>query len=396
VLVDYNDVRFAAVLPAYFPSAVKVHPGDTVHFRQAWNGEPHSVTMGALVDAALNQFDAVLPKLAGPSANDPDVTEHFQHDFANVPFMLSFPSQDQVVQAGAQPCFLDRGVPPSDDNTPCPHRTQPAFNGRQPIYSSGFIPYAGNFGNTYTVKLANDIRPGRYRYFCTFHGPSMQGEIDVVARGTPTPSQSAVDREAVREENQRSAAAAAALRGATAGPWNILRAARLAHFDGPPPAAIASGVLHDYFAGYGLAGPTAGPAGFLDINEFLPRVVTARVGQPVTWLYVGTHTVSVRVPRYFPQLTIGPGGRVVFDHRAESPTGGPGFPTEAPSPLPNPWIVDGGTWSGSGFRSSGLPPSNVEQNGQLIGFKLTFSRPGTYALACLIHPRMVGTVVVTA
>jgi plastocyanin len=394
VLVDFNDLRFAAVMPAYFPSAVKVHPGDTVQFRQAWNGEPHSVTMGTLVDTALGAFDPVLPKLAGPSANDPDVTAHFQHDFANVPFMISFPTQDQVVQAGAQQCFLDRGVPPSDNNIPCPRRTQPAFNGRQAMYSSGFIPYAGNFGNTFTVKLASDIGPGRYRFFCTFHGPAMQGELDVVPKTTPTPSQSAVDHEALREQSQRSAAAAAALRGATSGPWNIVHAAQLANFGPPPPGAVAQGIQHDYFAGYGLAGPGAGPTGFIDINEFLPRVITAHVGQKVTWLLVGTHTVSVRVPRYFPQLAITSGGRVVFDHRADTPIGGPGFPSQPPSALPNPWIVDGGTWGGSGFRSSGLPPNAAVQGNQLVGFSLTFSRPGTYALACLIHPRMVASVIV--
>jgi plastocyanin len=48
--------------------------------------------------------------------------------------------------------------------------------------------------------------------------------------------------------------------------------------------------------------------------------------------------------------------------------------------------VDAGRWDGSGFLSSGVQPGGT--------YTVTFTRPGTYPYACLIHPRMVGEVVV--
>lgn len=41
-----------------------------------------------------------------------------------------------------------------------------------------------------------------------------------------------------------------------------------------------------------------------------------------------------------------------------------------------------------GFRSTGLAFNDQDT------FSVRFSRPGTYAYACLIHPKMVGTLVV--
>ncbi len=44
---------------------------------------------------------------------------------------------------------------------PRPQQEQPEFTGPQSYYNSGIIPYEGQQGNEYRVKLADDIEPGR-------------------------------------------------------------------------------------------------------------------------------------------------------------------------------------------------------------------------------------------
>jgi hypothetical protein len=70
-------------------------------------------------------------------------------------------------------------------------------------------------------------------------------------------------------------------------------------------------------------------------------------------------------------------------------------PPEGGPPTPNgpPFTpIDGGTYDGSGYKSTGL----------LTGFgppmpqpSVTFTKAGTYSYVCLIHPKMGGVVKVT-
>jgi plastocyanin len=53
--------------------------------------------------------------------------------------------------------------------------------------------------------------------------------------------------------------------------------------------------------------------------------------------------------------------------------------------------VDGGTYSGSGFWSSGVISADP-----YLEYTLRIAKPGTYDYACLLHPPMVGKVVVSA
>ena len=46
---------------AYFPSVVRVHPGDTVVFQMVGNGEPHTVTLGTLANNVVALFDKLTP-----------------------------------------------------------------------------------------------------------------------------------------------------------------------------------------------------------------------------------------------------------------------------------------------------------------------------------------------
>jgi len=52
-------------------------------------------------------------------------------------------------------------------------------------------------------------------------------------------------------------------------------------------------------------------------------------------------------------------------------------------------VTDGGTYNGTGFKSTGgtdsFPPN-------LAGYSVTFTKPGTYPFACVVHPGMGGVV----
>jgi len=387
VLVDYNNPDFANIAIAYFPDTVNVHPGDIVHFKQAWNGEPHSVTMGTLVDHGLDIVNPLLPQLNGNGPPPDDVQAKVQAAFEHLPDMFNGDT-NTVNQPAAQPCFIDKGgVPPSDPKKPCAKRVQPVFNGTQAYYSSGFIPYAGNNGNSFDVKLSKDIKPGTYHYYCTYHGPGMQGRIIVKPASAAVPSQGAVDRAALSQAASRTGPVKKALQKVNAlRPFDIIKAADIAGFE-PPPTDNQKVKLKDaIFAGYS----TQNSDGVL-ANEFVPRTVHAKVGERVTWAFVGIHTVSFDVPRYFPLFKIDKNGTVALDTRFDSGAG-PKFPDTYPESAGDTYILDGGTWNGSGFHSSGL--MKLDSGANVVGYSLAFSQPGTYQYACLIHPKMVGTVVV--
>jgi len=72
VLVDYRHDQFASAFLRYYPEQVKVRQGDTVRFKQAWTGEPHSVTMGKVVDDLFANME-LLEKVA---PNRPNITRH--------------------------------------------------------------------------------------------------------------------------------------------------------------------------------------------------------------------------------------------------------------------------------------------------------------------------------
>ena len=54
VSVDGKSPSYNLAADAYFPSALKVHPGDTIQFREVWSGEPHTVTLGTAVAPLAN------------------------------------------------------------------------------------------------------------------------------------------------------------------------------------------------------------------------------------------------------------------------------------------------------------------------------------------------------
>ena len=387
VLVDYLDDEVASSFIAYFPSEVTVRPGDTVRFKQEWTGEPHSVTMGTMVDEMMEVITPLMEQYEDVPDEEvpPEAFEQFEAATQALPPMMDHESDDFAIQQNAaQPCFLDEGTPPEDPATPCgdEDQQQPAFNGRQSYYNSGYIHYEGPQGNEFVVPLADDIAPGVYSYYCNLHGPGQSGTITVVEPDADIPSQADVARQARAEIEEM------------AGP---LRAAYADVVEAEGEVVVEGRAVPKPLAGYWDES-----FGHFGVNEFIPRRVEVDAGEAITWHFVGLHTVSFEVPEYFAQLTVGDDGTVTLSAEAIEPVNSPGAP-EPPEPPegeappegeeppegeapPEPVVVDAGEWDGSGFISSGVFFENA--------YRLTFTEPGTYPYACLIHPQMVGEVVV--
>jgi plastocyanin len=362
VLVDYKHDEFTSAFFRFFPSAVTVRAGDTLVFKQYWSGEPHTVTLGSRVDQA---FKPILPLLKNgvPTGAPPPEADAF----LKLPTVFDQNSPN-LQQIAAQPCYVDTGAPPADPAKPCPKRTQPAFNGRQSYYNSGFIPYQGLDGNTFRVKIAADAAPGTYNYYCAVHGPVMRAQVDVKGKDASVPSQDEVNRQAQAEIQKAAEPALVALHEAQSG---------------------KSPIHGGYFAGYG-----SDKIQDVEINQFIPKTIQAKVGQKVTWIFVGaSHTVSFDVPSYLPIYTIDKQGTVSGNPQTNDPIASPGPPPQDPNsngPPPGtpPTIVDAGNYDGSHFISSGLFPGGAGST----GYSLTFTKTGTYRYACLVHPDMVGRV----
>jgi len=356
VSVDARTPRFNGAFLAYFPDQVAVHPGDTVAFKSVYNGEPHTVTMGTLVDKGL-----AAAKGSDPSGPPPP-------ELASLPVLTPQTSGGDIHQNAAQPCFLADGRPPSDEeNRPCPQVAQPAFDGTQTYYSSGYLPPNAVF----RVKVAPETRPGTYSYYCSLHGPRMSGTIVVKPKASPTPSASQVTRQGRAQLDAI--------------------VAKLAHADAE--AKAGRGRLPGNLAGLDL--PDV-PRAF--VSQFYPAVIRTGVGQKVTWTFIGVHTVSFGVPADATSVFVSPpGGGLRINPKAALPAGGPGEESlpETTSPPPAgapPEIIDGGTYDGLGFKSSGVIESFPDPG--MAGYSLTFTKAGTYPYLCTIHPGMGGVVFV--
>jgi plastocyanin len=356
VNVDGQTDKFNSAFLAYFPNEVQVRPGDTVDFKEIWTGEPHSVTMGTLVEAGLSAAKAAPPNGPPPPG------------FASLPVMLPEGPGD-ANQTAAQPCFLDSEKPPADATKACPKVPQPAFNGRQSYYNSGFLPE----GKTFSVKLADDVSPGAYHYYCNLHGADMSGTITVKPKGTAIPSAAEVENAGKSQLDEHVNKLVAPYTDAKAGKGLPAGATAVAGFGGDDQAAL--------------------------INEFLPPVIDAKVGQKVTWAVIGPHTISFGAdPALQNFLTVAPDGAVHLNPKSMGPAGGPGVTPATPTGPPPTGppklgkVTDGGKYDGTGFKSSGFVPPGPPP---FPGYSLTFTKAGTYSYNCLIHPKMGGVVKVT-
>jgi len=292
VSVDARSGTIPLAADEYFPSEVQVHPGDTVKFNEVWSGEPHTVSLGSLVDQ-------------GPTATA-------------LPAFFPRPGRgSDPTPAAAQPCFLDTGAPPA--TTACPRVEQPAFSGAQAFYSSGWLPPTA----TFTVPLSPTINPGTYTFRCLVH-PNMTGKIDVVppARTIPGPAQ-------VR------AAGTAQLNAAVAALAPAVQDASLVTATNVAGITTGDGVVTTTLAA-----------------TFGPPELDVGVGQTVAFNVYGMHAIAVQPPdSAVGLLTQGSDGVVHVNPAAVRNAGGEippqGVQTRART-------VYGGSYQGSGFHNSGL------------------------------------------
>ena len=124
------------------------------------------MTLGTLVDRGLTAADA-----------DPEAQEE-PPDLAKVRSCSPSLRSSASTRAPGQPCFLTTGDPPPTEACSKAQQEQPDFDGTQTYYNSGFMPD----GEVFKVKLADDIEPGTYRYFCLLHRAGQQGKITVRGR----------------------------------------------------------------------------------------------------------------------------------------------------------------------------------------------------------------------
>lgn len=360
VQVDSKSQAFNFQATAYFPNALKVHPGDTVRFKNIDRGEPHTVTFGTIVDAAV----ASLAKRPSPAPNAPPPPP--PPELLKLPVLIGGnPPALAISQPAAQPCFLPSGAPPADAKTACTkdQQSQKALDGTQTFFNSGWLV----LDQTFSLKLADTIKPGTYSFICLLHLDTMTGQLTVVDKGQAADTQEQVKANADKQLSDL----VAKLKG---------------------PVDLSAKATADR----ALAGVLSADVQNAQATLFAPKEIAVPVGGSVTWTILGPHTISFNVPQdAVGVLAKGPDGTVSLNLKALGPTGGPGQPPPqapgaAPGPPPTtPIVVDAGTWDGKGFHNSGLflsfPPV-------LFAYKLTFSQAGTYPFRCVVHPDMEGTV----
>ena len=387
VRVDYDHDEFATQFIRYFPDNIQVHPGDTVVFQQDWTGEAHTVTFGTRVDemlgitqplfeewghlpedqvppevlGAYNAAQCSLPVLYGCEEEGPPEESPAEAPPATEPTGEDTGAIDQTI---AQPCLVEQGSVP-EDGAPCATQELGPFDGTEAYYNSGFIGFELDGENVFELKISDSIKPGSYGFFCSVHGPFHSGMMQVVPADQPIPSPSEVNQQTRSELNEVVEPFREVFEGANEGQFV---------YGGEAFSGNFSGLTDDRVDGL--------------LNEFIPETIEAAVDEPVTWLMFGPHSISFDVPEYFPIYEKLEDGTVRANEEVYLPAGG--APEVEAADSFEPIVVDGGTWDGSGFWSSGVLFSDAYTK-----YTLRFSTPGTYRYACLIHPPMVGTVSVT-
>jgi plastocyanin len=349
----------------YFPKATTIHAGDTVKFHWAGVGEPHTTTFGTYVDAAVLAYNHLTP--AQQQSNNPP--KAFLAIDARVPNLFPQGPGD-ATQSVSNPCYQQSR---SVGTNVCPNsqHEQPDFNGTQVYYNSGWP----DSGQSWSMRFSSATAPGQYRFMCALHREGMSGKITVAPAGKTIMSpaaQFALGQKQLARDVAPLVPAVAATRQGRA----------------PIPGVTVPGANH-VLAGSGLPnGPGA-------IYEFGPKSIKIPVGGSVTWWVIGGHSITFNSDKSNDDIrAVAPDGTVHGNQQAGSPVNSPGQPQSGGGGGGKGIsfkVVASKTWDGQGFLNTGLwfsfPPV-------IDGYKLTFTKAGTYHYLCVIHDNMKGTVVV--
>jgi plastocyanin len=344
----------------------------TLKFHQTWTGEPHSVTFGAMVDKNIKGplLDLLDNVAAGKEPLPDEPPDSYDPSFWDERLPGLFSAEEGLSQGAAKPCYAktEKQLPLDQKACAKANRVQPDFTGTYAYYSSGFIPFEGERGNTFEMKIADDAKEGTYFYYCNVHGIPMGGKV-TVKKGADVESQASMNRRG-RAESKR-----------TSEPLlKVYKKEKAGQSEYKLPLAGSGDDSTDSVEGI--------------VNEFTPRSIEAKVNEKVTWTFIGNHTISFNVPPYTPLFVFNKKGDLEFNESLDKAAGGwPGVPEghdEYEDEAPPPIHLDAGEFDGSGkLRSSGVGFNTGDT------YSVTFTKAGTYPYACLIHPGMIGKVVVS-
>jgi plastocyanin len=352
---------------AFFPRAITAHAGDTVVFHYVGVGEPHTVTLGTLADNAVHAYNQLTP--AEKQSNNPP--KSFQEVDAQVPSLFPHGPGD-AVQSVANPCY-QKTTPVGSDVCPNSQHEQPEFDGSYTYYNSGWFKN----NQSWTVHLSGGMSPGTYRFMCALHREDMQGKITVVSSSktvmSPSSQYALGEKQLAADEKPLVVPVATLRQGKPPVPHVTL--------PGPNPVLAGSGAPN-----------TSG-----SVDEFGLSTVHIPVGGTVTWWLLGDHSITFNSDKTNNDVqSEAPDGTIHLNPKAFGPFGGPGEPPPSnggPTSGIHFKVVASSSWDGQGFHSSGVfvnsfGPPVIE------GYKLKFTKAGTYHYICTVHDHMKGTVVV--
>jgi plastocyanin len=354
---------------SYFPAVTKVHAGDSVTFHYVGPGEPHTVTFGTLVNNAVSLAHKYGKQLQG---NGPPPAPFLAAD-SQIPGLLPQGPGD-AVQSAANPCYQASG-PVGTATCPLSQHEEPDFTGTYAYYNSGWL----QGGQKWTIHLSSSTAPGTYAFMCLLHREFMSGALKVVPSSTTVASPAAQF--------------AAGQKTLASGEAQLVAAAQALAKGEPPVPNLKVPGQNPVIAGSG--NPQAQISG--DIDEFGPKVVKIPVGGSVTWYVIGVHTITFNSNKTNDDIhAVAPDGTQHINVAAASPAGGPGEPAPPKTIPPKGFhfkVTASSSWNGSGFHNSGIF-ANSSPPGFIEGYKLTFTKGGTYHYICTVHDFMKGTVIV--
>lgn len=372
VQLDGRADAFHGSFLSYFPNTVSIHPGDSVTFRLPhFSGEPHTVTVGTLVDAAVSRLRALGPQASlAAQESSPEMqamVDVFPHSIQGPP---------DANQSAAQPCYLDSGLPPlslKGGAPACPKRAEPEFTGTQSFHNSGVLM---EDGASYTLPTSRSIRPGTYSVMCLVHRSAMTAQIQVVDGSQPASTPADVTSRGRQQLG------------------------RLVDALTPIAAAAQNATAETALSGAGDPSIThalvADPAAVNAIvADFGPRTLSIPVGGSVTWKNFYFHNIAFgAADSDVGLLSRAADGSIHLSPKAGAPAGFTVPPragiNNPPPDTVEPILVDLGSWDGTGARNTGILQSLPPQD--IVSLRLTFTRAGTFSYRCLIHPDMKGEV----